>query len=85
MKKIIIAAIFATLMLGGCMCTDESATVKTLRSAGYTEIRTTGYEWFECSDDDTYHTGFIAKNPQGQQVSGTVCCGLLAKGCTIRF
>ena len=83
MKKSIMAAFFAVMMLGGC--TNESATIKTLRSAGFTDIKTTGYEFFECGEDDTYHTGFTAKNPQGQQVTGTVCCGFWAKGCTIRF
>jgi hypothetical protein len=66
-------------------CTNEPDTVKTLQSVGFTDIKTTGYEFFACSQDDVYHTGFIAKNSRGEIVSGVVCCGLLFKGCTIRF
>jgi hypothetical protein len=33
---------------------------------------------------DNFATGFTAKNPQGRQVFGTVCCGIM-KACTIRF
>lgn len=75
----------AALAIALVACTDETNTIRTLDSAGYTDIHTTGYSWFECGKDDTYHTGFTAKNPAGKQVSGTVCCGMLTKGCTIRF
>ena len=36
--------------------------------------------WGRC----TYATGFIAINPQGKVVEGTVCSGVF-KGATIRF
>jgi hypothetical protein len=65
-------------------CTDEPASRKALESQGFTDIRFTGYEAFACSEDDGFHTGFTAKNPQGRQVSGVVCCGLL-KSCTVRW
>ncbi len=83
MKLGLITATVGLLALAGC--TDESNTRRTLESAGYTDIQTTGYSWFECGKDDTYHTGFTAKNPLGKPVSGTVCCGMWTKGCTIRF
>jgi hypothetical protein len=75
------------LLLGLALvaCTDDSATIRTLNDSGYTDIQTTGYSWFECGSDDHYHTGFQAKNPAGKVVNGTVCCGLMFKGCTIRF
>jgi hypothetical protein len=65
-------------------CTDDPATIRTLQSSGFSNITTTGYAAFECSDSDTFATGFIATNPAGKRVSGVVCCGLL-KGCTVRF
>lgn len=65
-------------------CTDESATKETLRKSGYTEIQTTGYKAFSCSDSDSFSTGFRAKNPKGEVVEGVVCCGLM-KSCTVRF
>lgn len=76
---------FIVMLLALIGCTDETNTRRTLDSAGYTDIEVTGYEWLECGKDDTYHTGFRAKNPKGQVVTGTVCCGMWAKGCTIRF
>lgn len=66
-------------------CTNEADTRRTLYSAGYTDVAITGYNMFECGDDDTFHTGFRAKNPVGARVEGTVCCGMISKGCTIRF
>ncbi len=52
---------------------------------GFTNIRTTGYKWFACSEDDWYHTGFIATNPQGMEVGGVVCSGFFFKNSTVRF
>ena len=65
-------------------CTDEANTERTLKAHGFTQIRTTGYEPFACSEDDTFKTGFSAKNPAGDYVQGTVCCGWM-KNCTVRF
>ena len=65
-------------------CTAPGRSEEALQKAGFTEIQTTGYSAFACSDSDDYHTGFRAKNPQGVVVTGTVCCGWL-KSCTIRF
>jgi hypothetical protein len=68
-------------------CTDEGRSHATLTSAGYTNIEVGGYDMFKCGEDDAYATKFVATNPAGQQVSGTVCCGGMGcgKGCTIRF
>ena len=79
MKKYLVFIVF-----GIVSCTNESDTIRTLQSAGFTDIHTTGYDIFSCGQDDTFHTGFRAKNPAGQIVTGTVCCGIF-KGCTIRF
>lgn len=65
-------------------CTDDSRTFKTLTNAGFTDIETTGYELFVCAEDDTFKTGFKAKNINGMPVSGVVCCGMI-KSCTIRY
>lgn len=72
-----------SLLLAGC--SSPSMANSTLQKAGYTNIKTTGYSWFSCSDSDTFATGFIADNPKGHRISGTVCCGWLVKACTIRF
>jgi hypothetical protein len=46
-------------------CTDDNATISTLNKSGYTDIEITGYSFWECGQDDTFHTGFRAKNPKG--------------------
>lgn len=74
--------ILASLLLLGC--TDESAAIHTIQSAGFTSIRTTGYEPFGCGEGDVSSTGFVATNVRGERVSGVVCCGI-TKGCTVRF
>jgi hypothetical protein len=81
MKKI--AIILFVLLLAAC--TDPSVARRVLESNGYTQIEITGYNMFDCSKDDFYHTGFRAKAPGGKVVSGTVCSGLFFKGNTIRF
>lgn len=78
-----VAAAFACLQF--CGYTSDSKTIRTLRNAGYTDITTTGWSPFKCSEKDTLKTGFRARNPAGRMVEGTVCCGLVFKGCTIRF
>lgn len=65
-------------------CTDNSNSIRTLESHGFSNIRLTGYEPFACGERDTFSTGFVAMNPAGHHVTGTVCCGLI-KSCTIRF
>lgn len=81
MKAIFLIA--GLLVLAGC--TDESGARRVLQGAGYTEIRMTGYSFFSCSKDDTYSTGFVAKGPTGQSVTGSVCSGVFFKNSTIRL
>lgn len=79
MKKFLVGLVF---LVG---CTDEGSSYRTLQAHGFTDITFTGWSPFVCSKDDRFSTGFTARNSAGQQVSGTVCCGLLTKGCTVRF
>lgn len=67
---------------GACTAPDRSA--ETLKKAGYTDIKITGYEPWACGEDDDFHTGFLARNPNGDWVDGVVCCGIM-KRCTIRL
>jgi hypothetical protein len=75
-----------SITLGGC--TDPAVAQKSLESAGFTDITLTGNPgflfWFRGCGEDTFATGFVAKNPQGKTVSGAVCNGWF-KGGTIRF
>jgi hypothetical protein len=63
-------------------CTKDRESLDTLEAAGYSDVQLTGYNFFACSKEDEFHTGFVAYNPRGNPVTGTVCCGLY-KGCSI--
>lgn len=75
----------ALFVLLSVACTDDTAARQALTKAGYTDIRLQGYDAFACGDDDTSATAFTAKNALGVDVTGTVCCGLVIKSCTIRW
>ncbi len=80
MKRIILSLFIA---LSGC--TSEDETRRTLDALGYTDVRTHGYAWFACSQEDTFQTEFSATNPNGRKVHGVVCCGAFLRKCTVRF
>ena len=82
MCKVIIIILAAMFVSG---CTDAPKATAVLTAQGYKNIQITGYNFFACSKDDFYHTGFTAISPNGQSVSGTACQGLLFKGTTLRF
>lgn len=81
MKNIFLIC-FAVLLSA---CTNSDDAERALSAEGMTNIRITGYDWFACSKDDWYHTGFTATNSQGKQVSGVVCSGLIFKAATVRY
>lgn len=81
-KSAIGILLLATLLISGC--TNPGSAKKLLEDNGYTQVQITGYKPFACSDDDYFHTGFVAMSPAGKPVSGVVCSGIL-KGSTIRF
>jgi len=82
MKNLLIT-LFAAFLLTGC--TDPTKAIEVLEAQGFKNIQITGYNFFSCGKDDTYHTGFTATSQAGTSVSGTVCAGLLFKGSTVRF
>lgn len=71
------------VFLVGCTKPDESR--RLLKSQGLSNIEITGYDFWACSEDDSYKTGFIATGQDGSSVSGTVCAGFFFKGATIRY
>ena len=82
MKTRILIATACVIALVGC--TREDDTKRVLAQAGYTNIEITGYRPFMAGKDDTFSTGFKAKAPNGQTVTGAVTGGFL-KGNTIRL
>ena len=86
MKKSIMVAI-TLLALILTSCTDSSDFLKgkkQLENQGYTDIVSTGYSAFCCGEEDTFSTGFKAKDRNGDEVKGCICSGAF-KGITIRF
>ncbi len=79
------------LLLLGCVAcgTDEAprAVLDVLQVEGMTEVEITGVAVFSCSDDDSMVTSrtFRARTREGTLVEGSVCCGLILKGCTVRW
>lgn len=65
-------------------CTDPSGAKRAVEANGLTDVQIGGYSGWGCSNDDTYHTKFTAKNVQGKTVSGVVCGGMLKRN-TVRF
>lgn len=80
MKKMILAFVIAGLV-SSCTAPDKAVTI--LEREGYENIEIRGYDFFGCSEDDFYHTGFTASK-NDQVVNGVVCSGLF-KGSTIRL
>lgn len=65
-------------------CTRPQEATRQLTMMGFTDIKTTGYDFFACSEDDTFSTGFEATSPAGVRVTGVYCSGLFKAG-TLRF
>lgn len=82
MKALIITALLALALSG---CTNPDSAKRVLEGAGYKNVTITGYKWLACSQDDWYHTGFVAVGPTGIPAEGCVCEGILFKNSTIRF
>jgi hypothetical protein len=80
MKNVLVIGLLA---LVGCRVNDEKAT-RILQNSGYTDIQLEGYSYFGCSKDDDFTTTFYARGPNGDPVTGAVCCGWL-KNCTVRL
>jgi hypothetical protein len=67
----------------------KSTAQKAVEAQGFTDVKIgegSGNSFFMCSDSDSFINSerFTAKNINGVQVDGVVCCGWF-KGCTVRF
>lgn len=81
----IIITLLILSLLFGCTSRYDFDTARGLLSVqGFTDIKNTGYSPFCCSNDDSFSTGFTAKDKFGNVVSGCICSGI-GKGITIRF
>lgn len=69
---------------------DSSAARNAVIAAGYTDVKMGGHVSLllsPCSEEDSWFTSynFTAKTATGKHVSGHACCGLVFRGCTLRF
>lgn len=81
---LVIVAFIFILILSMRGCTDPEGAIRVLQQNDYTDIKITGHRWFGGSQGDTYITGFEARSPKGNLVTGVVTSGWF-KGSTIRF
>ena len=79
---ILLLGLVAIGATGGLQRPDEATRI--LRQSGYTQIEITGWRPFAAGKDDTFSTGFRAKSPSGETVTGTVTSGWF-KGGTVRL
>lgn len=83
MKIRLFALLAITAFISGC--TDKDGATNALKKQGYTDISTTGYDFFgSCGKGDAVRTGFIAKSPTGMDTKGVVCAGWFFRGNLIR-
>lgn len=47
-------------------------------------VQAGGYSWFGCGRDDLWQTKFTMKDPNGKEIHGTYCEGIV-KGGTLRL
>lgn len=81
MKRLLFLSACILTLVG---CTRPDDTRRVLEQSGYIQIEITGYRPFMAGKDDSFSTGFKAKAPNGQMVTGAVTGGWL-KGNTIRL
>lgn len=81
MKQSLIPVFILAALVG---CTREDATLRVLEQSGYSQVEITGWRPFMADKNDTFSTGFRAKSPTGQTVTGAVTSGWF-KGNTIRL
>ena len=64
---------------------DERA-MQAIESSGFRDVKLGDSDALACADAESSRH-FVATNPRGKRVEGTVCCGLtgVAKGCTLRW
>jgi|SRR5688500_12369728 hypothetical protein len=64
---------------------DERA-LRAIESSGFRDVKLGGADTLACPDGESSRH-FIATNPRGKRVEGTVCCGLTGcgKSCTLRW
>jgi len=94
MRKILVILCLLAfgLAVGGCgYMVGEDDAVKAATSSGMSDVTVLSTHqlsphWFGgCSGSDDAAFKMAGMNVAGEKVNFTVCCGAVAKGCTVRF
>ena len=78
-----LAILGVVVAVNGCKARSSEAH-GALESQGMTNIDLGGASLRSCDTSETSRK-FTATNPAGRRVTGTVCCGLIGKACTVRW
>ena len=81
---ILLFAGIAMTVFAPIIAVDAEGATRVLKANGFTDIKITGYKWFN-GTQDYFNTGFIATAPNGTKVSGNVSRGIFFKGSTVRL
>ena len=81
---ILLFAGIAMTVFAPIIAVDAEGATRVLKANGFTDIKITGYKWFN-GTKDYYNTGFEATGVNGARVSGNVSRGIFLKGSTIRL
>lgn len=81
---IFLVGVVSITILAPVIAVDVEGATRVLQANGFTNIKITGYKWFN-GNHDYYNTAFEATSVNGTRVSGNVSRGILFKGSTIRL
>jgi len=81
---ILLFAGIAMTVFAPIIAVDAEGATRVLKANGFTDIKITGYRWFN-GTKDYYNTGFEATGVNGVRVSGNVSRGIFFKGSTVRL
>lgn len=82
---LVVVAVWYAVAANAVEVSDERAR-QAIESAGFRDAKLGGADALACAEAESSRH-FVATNPLGKRVEGTVCCGLtgLARGCTLRW
>jgi len=97
-RRWLIAGTIATIVIGGVIAivafaiqcnavpAGDKRAIEAVEAQGFRQVILGGIDALACAEGESSRH-FIATNPAGVRVEGTVCCGLtgIGKGCTLRW
>lgn len=71
----------------GAYMAPKPGWMRSVEAMGFSDVKEAPYDAFVCAESDSLFAshGWSGVNAQGQRVKGMACCGMILKGCTVRF